>query len=396
MESALQGVRVLDFTRALAGPFATMLLADLGAEVIKIEPPGSREEVEGPFAYKGMHFYFLSVNRSKKSLALDIVKPEGREVLHDLARVSDIVIDNFRAGVPARLGLDYQTLSGINPRIICTSITGFGTLGPLRDRPAYDLCIQAMTGAVDITGNPGERPVRNGVAVADQGAAFTAVAGTIAALYERERTGRGQQVETSLLESMVYQLAYEVALYTVTGIVLKNVGSSHAVALPYGIYATTDGHVAVAAPFKFEALCCAIDRPDLLQDERFDKMTKLAKNREALDRELQDAFSRRSTAEWLRRLEELDVPCEAVRDIAEAIEHPQVRATEMVVPVPHVLGGEVRLVANPVHLSETPDPLRRRYSSPPLLGQHSEDILTGVLGYSAERLQQLRAQEVIA
>ena len=395
MESALQGVRVLDFTRALAGPFATMLLADLGAEVIKIEPPESREEQEGPFAYKGMHFYFLSVNRSKKSLALDITKPEGRAVLHDLVRASDVVIDNFRPGVPERLGLDHETLCAVNPRIICTSITGFGSLGPYRDRPAYDLCVQAMSGAVSITGNPEERPVRNGVAVADQGASFTAVAGTIAALYERERTGRGQKVETSLLESMVYQLAYEIALYTVTGTVLKNIGSSHVFALPYGIYETADGHVAIAAPFKFEALCCAIDRVDLLQDERFASQGKLARNREALDRELQEAFRRRTAEEWLLLLDEADVPCELVRDLAEAIQHPQVQATGMIVPVPHVLGGEVRLVANPVHLSTTPADLKQRYSSPPLLGQHTEEVLTGALKYSEERLADLRAQEVI-
>ncbi|HEU4760341.1 MAG TPA: CoA transferase [Dehalococcoidia bacterium] len=396
MESALQGVRILDFTRALAGPFATMLLADLGAEVIKVEPPGSREEHEGPFAYKGMHFYFLSVNRSKKSLALDIAKPEGREVLHDLVRSSDVVIDNFRPGVPKRLGLDYETLAAVNPRIICTSITGFGSLGPYRDRPAYDVCVQAMSGAVSISGNAEERPVRNGVAVADQGASFTAVAGTIAALYQRERTGKGQKVETSLLESMVYQLAYEIALYTVSGTVLKNIGSSHVFALPYGIYETSDGHIAIAAPFKFEALCCAIERVDLLQDERFDKTSKLAINREALDQELMEAFRHRSTDDWLQRLDEADVPCETVRDIAEAIEHPQVQATEMIVPVPHVLGGEVRLVGNPVHLSETPDEIKGRYSTPPLLGQHTEEVLMGVLGYSRERLEELRAREVIS
>lgn len=396
MEAALQGVRVLDLTRALAGPYATMLLGDLGAEVIKIEPPGSREDSDDPLSYKGMHFYFLSVNRNKKSLALDITKPQGRELLYDLVRASDVMFDNFRPAVPGRLGVDYETLSAINPRIICTSITGFGSVGPYRDRPAYDLCIQAMSGAVSVTGNPGERPVRNGIAVADQGAAFTAVAGTIAALLQRERTGVGQKVETSLLESTIYQLAYEVALHTVAGVTLKNVGSSHVVALPYGIYGTKDGFVAIAAPFRFEALCCAIDRVDLLQDERFDKMGKLAKNREALDKELLKAFRDRTTDEWLRRLEEADVPCAPVHDIAEAISHPQVEAAEMIVPVPHARGGDIQLVANPIHLSQTPEAQRRSYSCPPLLGQHTEEVLSSVLDLPSERIQELREAEVIA
>jgi crotonobetainyl-CoA:carnitine CoA-transferase CaiB-like acyl-CoA transferase len=355
MESALEGVRVLDLTRALAGPYATMLLADLGAEVIKIEPPSSREESHDPLSLRGMHFYFLSVNRNKKSLALDITKAEGKDLFYDLVRGADVVFDNFRPAVPKRLGVDYETLSAINPRIVCTSITGFGSVGPYRDRPAYDLCIQAMSGAVSVTGNPGEPPVRNGIAVADQGAAFTAVAGTMAALLQRERTGVGQKVETSLLESTIYQLAYEIALHTVSGVTLKNIGSSHVVALPYGIYATKDGHVSIAAPFRFDALCCAIERVDLIQDERFDKMGKLAKNRQALDRELQGAFRHRTTDDWMLRLEEADVPCSPVYDIAEAISHPQVEATQMIVPVPHATPFTCRKRRRP---SGTPTPHR--------------------------------------
>lgn len=395
METALQGIRVLDFTRALAGPYATMVLGDLGAEVIKIEPPGSREDSDDPLSFKGMHFYFLSVNRNKKSLALDITKPEGRAVFHDLVAVSDVVFNNFRPGVPEKLGLDYETLSAINPRIICASITGFGSVGPYRDRPAYDLCIQAMTGAVAITGNAGERPVRNGIAIADQGAAFTAVAGTMAALLQRERTGKGQWVETSLFESTIYQLAYEIALHTVAGVTLENIGSSHVVALPYGIYATEDGYVAVAAPFKFEALCIAIDRLDLVQDERFDGMSKLAKNRRQLDEELQEAFRTGSTGDWLRRLEEADVPCAPVLGIGDAVSHPQTEATGAIASVPHAKGGEVRLVANPVHLSETPADIRRSYREAPLLGQHSDEVLTSALGRTPAEIQHLRETEAI-
>lgn len=395
MEGVLEGVRVLDFTRALAGPYATMLLADLGAEVIKIEPPGSREESLDRFSYKGMHFYFLSVNRNKKSLAIDIEKPQGRQLFDDLVRMSDVVFDNFRPGVPERLGLDFERLSAINPRIICTSITGFGSTGPLRDRPAYDLCVQAMTGAVSLTGNPGERPVRNGIAVADQGAAFVAVAGTLAALYQRERTGRGQRVETSLLESTIYQLAYEIALYTICGVVLRNIGSSHVAALPYGIYPTQDGYIAVAAPFKFDALCCALERYDLAQDERFASQRKIVENRQALDQELEATFRQRTTEEWLARLDEADVPCSPINDIAQAVRHPQVEATEMIVSVPHAKGDEIRLVGNPLHFSAG-DPTRRRaYLPPPLLGQHTEEILTGLLGRTPSEIEDLRGAGVI-
>ncbi len=395
METVLAGVRILDFTRALAGPYATMLLADLGAEVIKIEPPGSREESHDRFSYKGMHFYFLSVNRNKKSLALDIEKPEGRQILHDLVRVSDVVFDNFRPGVPERLGIGYEQLSAINPRIICTSITGFGSVGPLRDRPAYDLCVQAMTGAVSLTGNPGDRPVRNGIAVADQGAAFVAVAGTLAALYQREKTGRGQRVETSLLESTIYQLAYEIALYTICGIVLRNIGSSHIAALPYGIYQTQDGYIAVAAPFKFDALCCALERYDLAQDERFSSQRKIVENRQALEQELEATFRQRSTEEWLARLDEADVPCSPINDIAQAVAYPQVEATEMIVPVPHAKGDEIRLVGNPLHFSGADPATRRTYLPPPLLGQHTDEILTGLLGHTGAEVEALREAQII-
>ncbi len=396
MEAALQGIRVLDFTQALAGPFATMLLADLGAEVIKIEPPGSRRDVAGPMAFQGMHFYFLSVNRNKKSVALDIRRPEGREVLRDLVRIADVVVDNARPGVPARLGIDYETLRTINPRIVCTSITGFGDAGPYRDRPAYDLTVQALTGAVSIGGNQGERPVRNAIPVADQGAAFIAVAGTLAALWQRERTGVGQRVETSLFAATLYQMAYEIALFTVTGHVQRNIGSSHVVALPYGIYRTADGWIAIAAPFRFDALCCAIDRPELVTDERFDKMDKLALNRDALDRELQKAFARRRTTDWLTRLEEADVPCAPVNDLPTALSDPQVDATEMLPSVPHTRGGKVRLVGVPVRMSGTSSSLRARYHSPPLPGQHTRDVLTGLLRYDEGRLAQLAERQVIA
>jgi len=201
METALAGVRVLDLTRALAGPYGSMILGDLGAEIIKIEPLDARREAIGPYSYKGQDAYFMSVNRSKKSITLDVRTDKGREVFYDLVRISDVVFDNFRPGVPERLRIDYNTLRELNPRIICCSISGFGSTGPYRDRPAYDVVIQALSGAMSITGEPGRPPVRSGIAIADQGAGMFAAHGILAALYAREHTGVGTKVETSLLEA---------------------------------------------------------------------------------------------------------------------------------------------------------------------------------------------------
>lgn len=396
MEAALQGVRILDLTRALAGPYGTMILADLGAEVIKIEAPGSRRELGGPFSYKGMDAYFIGVNRNKKSVTLNLTKPEGRQVFYDLVRVSDVVFDNFRPDVPKRLGIDYETLSQINPRIICASISGYGSRGPLREQPAYDLCIQAISGAVSITGDPAGPPVRNGIAVADQGAGLIAALAVIAALYARQQTGQGQKVETSLLESMLYQLAYEIALYTISGIVPGPMRSGHQMAQPYGIYQTTDGYLALAAPMRFKDMCEAIGQPQLTEDERFDKYEKLIVNRLELDRELEAVFRTRGTQEWLEVLTAADIPCAPVNTIDKAICHPQVEATEMMVSIPHVLGGEVRVVGIPIQMSATATPLRSSYTSPPVLGQHTEELLSQLLGYGQERIQELRALEVIA
>jgi len=389
-------VRVLDLTQALAGPYATMLLADLGAEVIKIERPGSRRQIPGPFSYRGMDAYFIGVNRNKKSVALDLKHPQGREVFYDLVRVSDVVIDNFRPGTTKKLGVDYETLSAINPRIICTSITGYGSVGPYRDQPAYDLVVQAISGAISITGHPGQPPARNGVAVADQGAGFVAAAATIAALYRRHQTGKGQRVETSLLEAMMYQLAYEVALYTVSGLLPEPIGCKHQLVIPYNVYQGSDGrHFAVAAPFLFRQMCQAIGRPELTEDERFNRPDRLLQHREELEEELAATFRTRPAQEWIRILQEADIPCGPVNNMQEAIDDPQVQATNMVVSVPHVLGGEVKLVGVPVQMSDTPPQKRRQFTSPPVLGQHTEEVLTQILGYPEERVQELREQGVI-
>ena len=396
MESALKDVRILDLTRALAGPYGAMLLADLGAEVIKIEAPRSRRDVTGPFAYRGMDAYFIGVNRNKKSIVIDLTKEAGRRVFYDLVKVGDVVFDNYRPGIPEKLGVDYETIRRINPRIISCSITGFGSTGPYRNKPGYDLAIQALGGGVAITGDPDGPPVRNGVAVADQGAGLLAVAGILAALHARERSGVGQKVETSLLEAMVYQLAYEVALYTISGHVPGPMGSRHQVVHPYGIFKTSDGHVSVAAPWRFPALCRAIGRPDVMEDPRFARYEKLAENQEALYAILDEVFLTRTTEEWLRVLEEADIPCAPVNTMDRVLVDPQVVDREMVVKVEHAKGGTVELVGNAIKMSATGDDLRRQFTSPPLLGQHTDEVLSGLLGYSEEQIEELRKEESIA
>jgi len=396
MESALVGVRILDLTRALAGPFGSMILADLGAEIIRVEAPNSRRDVRGPLTYKGMDPYELGVNRNKKSVVIDLTKESGRQVFYDLVKVSDVVYDNFRPDVPKRLGIDYDTLKGVSPRIVCCSITGFGPTGPYADRPAYDLTVQALGGSVAITGDPAGRPVRSGVAVADQSAGMLAAVGILAALHARQQTGVGQKVETSLLEAMVHQLALEIAMYTVSGWVPGRMGGGNPMLVPYTIFKTKDDYVAVAAVLRFADLCRAIGRPDLADDPRFARLELLVLNQHQLYPALEEVFLSRTTEEWLQILTTADLPCAPVNTIDKVLADPQVRHRDMLVEVEHAKGGTVRLVGNPLKMSATPAKVRKEFTSPPVLGQHTDEILSGLLNYSQGRIEELRRQEVIA
>ena len=394
METALAGVRVLDLTRALAGPYCSLILGDLGAEIIKIEALTGRTEVTGPYAYKGQDGYFMSVNRSKKSVTLDIRTDEGRQVFYDLVKVSDVVLDNFRPGVIERLKADYDTLRAVNPGIISCSISGFGPDGPYRDRPAYDLVVQAIGGAMSITGEPGRPPVRAGVAVGDQGAGMFAAHGILAALYARERTGLGCRVETSLLEAMVAQLAYEASLYLLSGIVPQPVGSGHRTLPFYYAFQTSDGYVAVAAINRFANLCKALGREDIARDPRY-QGSQIAGHRDELIAIWQEVFLTKTTDEWLEALTENDVPCGPVNTLDRALADPQVLARDMVVSIDHTLGGQIRQTGNPIKISTTPPGVRRRFLSPPTLGEHTTEVLSGVLGYSQEKIDQLRQKKAV-
>ena len=394
METALAGVRILDLTRALAGPYCTLILGDLGAEVIKIEAVSGRGDMGSFHAYKGQDAYFMSVNRSKRSLTLDLRKEEGQAVFHDLVKIADVVLDNFRPGVLDRLKADYDTIKKINPRIISCSITGFGPDGPYRDRPAYDVVAQAISGAMSITGEPDRPPARNGIPVSDQGAGMFAAHGILAALYRRESSGVGSRVETSLLEATIAQLAFEASLYLVSGIIPGPVGSGHRTQPCYGAFATGDGYVAIAGSGRFPNVCRAIGREDLIGDERF-QGDRLFENRDELILILEEVFLTMGTTEWVKRLTEEDVPCGAVNNFEEAFADEQVLARDMVVEIEHPLLGKIRQTGNPIKMSETPPEVRRRFLPPPMLGEHTDDVLSGLLGYSADRIEELRREKTI-
>jgi len=371
-----------------------MILGDLGAEIIKIEAVDGRAEATGTYSYKGQDAYFMSINRSKKSITLDVRIDKGREVLYDLVRISDVVFDNFRPGVLERLKIDYDTLKELNPRIICCSITGFGPNGPYRDLPAYDVVVQALSGAMSITGEPGRPPVRSGIAVGDQGAGVFAAHGILAALYARERTGVGCKVETSLLEAMMSFLAYEASYYFVSGLVPGPVGSGHRTLPIYGAFKTSDGYLALAAIGRFPALCKVLGKEELAEDPRFTG-AQMAEHKEELVSILREVFATKNTDEWLELLREADVPCGPVNTLDKAFSDPQVLARDMVVSIDHTLGGQIRQTGNPIKISATPPEAKQEFLSPPILGEHTEEVLSQLLAYCPEKIEQLRQDKII-
>jgi len=394
METVLEGVRVLDLTRALAGPYGSLILGDLGAEIIKIEALDARAEAVGIYSYKGQDAYFMSINRSKKSITLDTRTDKGREVLYDLVRISDVVFDNFRPGVLERLKIDYDTLKEINPRIISCSITGFGSDGPYSNRPAYDLVVQAMSGAMSITGEEGRPPLRSGVAIGDQGAGMFAAHGILSALYARERTGVGSKVETSLLEAMMAQLAYEAGYYFISEEVPGPVASGHRTVALYQSFKTRNGYIAIAAINRFPALCKVLDREELTQDPRFSSK-RMVEHKDELIAILQEVFLTKNSEEWLELLTKADVPCGPVNALDQALADPQVLAREMVVSIEHTLGGKIKQTGNPIKFSSTPPQSRQNFLSPPTLGQHTNEVLSHLLGYSPEKIDSLRDEKII-
>jgi crotonobetainyl-CoA:carnitine CoA-transferase CaiB-like acyl-CoA transferase len=395
----LTGVRVLDLSRMLAGPYGSMLLADLGAEVIKIEEPQGGDPMRAmgpPFLGSDRESaYFLSINRNKKSVALDLEMPEGREVFHDLCRVADVVWENFRPGVMARLGCAPETLRRLNPRLVVCSISAFGQEGPYREWPAFDLALQAMGGGMSLTGEAGGVPVRMGLPMGDLAGGMFGALAVASALFRRAQTGEGAHFDLSLLDCQVSLLTYVAQYYWADGRVPGRVGSGHASVVPYQAFATRDGHVVVAvfAEKFWRGFCQAIERPELATDPRFDSNPKRVERRDELVPMLETLFPARTSAEWLDRMQRQGVPAAPINTVDRVVNDPQVRLRGMVVDLEHPTLGTVKTLGAPVKAAGAPTfhPL-----PPPALGAHTELILHELLGYPAERIDALRRQRVIA
>lgn len=403
MTQPLEGVRVLDLTRALAGPYCTMMLGDLGADVIKVERPGWGDDSRGwgpPFVgrpygpYPGESAYFIAANRNKRSITVNFQRPEGRQIVCRLAAVSDVLVENFRTGVLDNLGLGYEDLRAVNPRLVYCSISGYGRTGPYAERPGYDFIIQAEGGMMAITGPEEGPPSRVGVPIVDITAGMFAATAVLAALRIRDLTGEGQQVDISLLDTQVALLTNVASNYLVGGAQPRRYGNAHPNLAPYEAFRARDRWFALAAANErqWATLCQVIGRPDLQIDPRFATNGARVSNRSALVAALNEVFAARDADEWLQALQEAGLPCGPINTIPEVFEHPQVSARELMLEVAHPSAGSVRLAGFPYKFAATPAGMRR---PPPLLGEHTEEVLVEMLGYSIEEVAALRAQEVV-
>ncbi len=393
---ALAGLTVLDLSRVLSGPFATMTLADLGADVVKIEQPGTGDDTRqwGPPFQGDEAAYFLSVNRNKRSLAVDLKSADGLALVRDLARRADVVVENFRPGTAARLGLGYDDLAAENPGLVYASISGYGQTGPDSHRAGYDAIAQARSGIMSVTGEADGPPVRVGVSSADLVAGMWAVIGILAALRERDRSGQGQWVDISLLDGSVSWLTYVASGYFATGTRPPRYGSAHPTIAPYQGFATKDGDLMLAvgndAIWRRFALVAGL--ADLLEDPRFTTNPLRVEHRDELLPLVADAMAARTSVEWVEVLDAAGVPVGPIQTVDEVVTDPQVLARGMIGEVKHPTAGTVRTIGCPVRLTATPPQVR---TAPPLLGQHTDDVLAE-LGVDQERLAALRASGAVA
>ena len=379
----LTGIRVLDLSRVLAGPYCTMVLGDLGADVIKVESPDGDETRRWgpPFAdeAEGQSAYYLCVNRNKRGVIVDFKTDEGRKVIRALIQQSDILVENFRSGTLARFDLDFESASAINSNLIYCSITGFGQTGPLRDKPGYDFMIQAMGGLMSITGEPGGEPMKVGVAVADLFAGQNAVIAILAALQARTRTGRGQHLDISLFDSQMAMLANVASNFLISGNLPKRYGNAHANIVPYQSFRASDAWfvIAVGNDRQFEKLCELIGNLEIGSDPRFRLNSERVKNREELIAILKPIFLTRMANEWLSMLENAGIPCGPINTLDKVFSMPQVEAREMLIDMEHAESGNLKLVGSPLKFSDTPVDFKR---APPRLGEHTEEVLKELLG----------------
>jgi crotonobetainyl-CoA:carnitine CoA-transferase CaiB-like acyl-CoA transferase len=404
MSGPLDGVRVLDLSRILAGPWASQMLADLGADVIKIERPGNGDDTRGwgpPYMpgterdASGESAYFHCANRGKRSVCIDISQTEGQALIRELALLSDVMIENFKVGGLRKYGLDYSSLSQHNPRLIYCSITGFGQDGPYATRAGYDFMIQAMGGIMSVTGEPDGQPMKIGVALADVLTGLYAANAIQAALLQQRASGEGQYIDMALLDVQVATLANQAMNFLATGESPGRLGNAHPNIVPYQAFETGDGYIilAVGNDAQFARFCRLAGRAELAEDDRFRSNSARVQHRDLLVPQVEEIMRRKSSGEWLEALNGEGIPCGPINEIGQVFDDPQVRHRGLQLELEHPLAGKVASVANPIRLSRTPIEYRQ---APPMLGEHTDAVLAEVLGFDRQRIAQLRAGGVVA
>ena len=395
----LNGIKVIDLTHMLAGPYAGMVIADLGAEVVKVEPLGTGEMTRGllksdpNYSFKDFGAYFLTLNRNKKSVSLDLKTDQGLQVFYDLVKSADVVLNNFSAGVVKKLKIDFDSLKSINPKIITCSITGFGETGPHASRPAYDQIVQAYSGGMSITGPDANTPTRAGIPIGDLGSGLYSVIGILSALLSREKTNMGQHIDISLLDVQISLLTYMATMQTLSNSDPEPIGNAHFVHVPYNSFTTLDGFVVIAVITDafWQALLDVVN-VDSLRDAQFSKSIDRLKNQKLIEFELNKVLSTKPSDYWIKALNEAKVPCGPINTFSQALSDEQVLHRNMVVEVEHPDGGKVKMPGNPVKLSHANE---ESYSSPPHLGSHTKEILKDWSKYSEDKIQTLIKENII-
>lgn len=391
----LQGLVVLDLSRVLAGPYASMMMADYGATMVKIEPPevGDDSRAFGPFVGKESA-YFMSLNRNKRSMTLNLKEQAAIDLFKEMVKKADVVLENYRPGTMEKFGLGYEELKKINPKIIYAACSGFGHSGPYMYKPAYDIIVQAMGGIMSITGPEGGDPTRVGASVGDIIAGLFTTVGVMMAMYHRERTGEGQKVDVGMLDCQVAVLENAISRYLVNGVVPQPLGNRHPSITPFESYTAKDGYVIVGAGNDrlWEKLCKLIEKPELLVDERFSSNLKRTQNVRELKTILDTVFKAKTINEWLEVLEAAGIPCAPINTVDKIVNDPHIKAREMIVDLEHPVAGHMKVPGVPIKMSATPGSVD---TPAPLLGQHTDELLKELLGLSKEQIDELRAKKAI-